>query len=345
MKRRAVAIGIGMGAGLSLLIGAGMAAYDLANTPEPDEIVEVACEKVNIARYRPMWEYSYYGESTEEWQYQGLVSTHVCDDWLLTTNIPQHRALANAVAEKFDRESSEYSWIPESLDVEITAEVTGDKTGELLKLSIDGETIWSGEESYDIRELNILEQWVLDGTKESRCWGCEVITGFDTPDLTYSDGWMSPAELLARYEALTHMLYEEEVFILSDGPYGGYADMRIVDAETQEYLEFWGREDGWWDVLKIPPSGKVALELQSYETCGASGEFRAEDCIWEQKFVVPVEPGYIVSFSDRHQRPAVHAERAPMFYNSRELRRLIKSVTSWVPLEVLEKYLPEEFRW
>lgn len=330
-----------------IFVAGGVGAH-LLSTPEPGEIEEIACKKVNIASYNPMWEYSRYGESAEEWQAEGKVSTHVCDDWKLTTSIPQHRALAKAVAEKLGRESVEYLWIPDSSAVEVTAQVTGDKTGELLGLSIDGETVWGGEEDYDIRELNVLEQWVLDGTKESICFGCGYITGFDTLDETYSEdfgGDYSPAELLARYEALTHMLYEEGVFILSNIPYGGYADMRIVDAETQEYLERWGREDGWWDVVKIPPSGKVALELQTYETCGASGEFRPEDCRWEQKFVVPMEPGYIVSFSDRHQRPAVHAEHAPLFYNSWEMRHLIRSVTSRVPLEVLAKYLPEDYRW
>ena len=120
--------------------------------------------------------------------------------------------------------------------------------------------------------------------------------------------------------------------------------MRIVDPETHEYLEPWG-QDGWSSIFKIPPSEKIAFELQTIETCGKSGKFVPEDCVWEQKFVAPVEPGYIVSFADKHMRPALHAEQAPRYYSSWEMRMLIRNVTSRVPLEVLEKYLPEEFGW
>lgn len=363
----------GCAAGLSLLIGmgAGPGAFALTDSPEPGEIEEIACKNISIARYRPMWEYSFYGESTEEWQEQGLVSTHVCDDWKLTTNIPQHRALAEAIAVKLERESIEYTWIPESSEVKVTAEVTGENQGELLELSIDGETIWSGEENYDIRELNVLEQWVLDALEDSFCWNCDYMAGFDTPlcsqyapnlsepcddslrnswhdipKLTHS-GEYSPAETLARFEAIGNILYGEKVFAFMGGPAGGggWLEWWVKNSDGSD-LEPWGREEGWQNLYKVPESGKIAFEAQMFESCTASGDFNTQDCTWERLFEVPVRQGDIVSLYGRHQRLAIHAELLPFYYMSTETRELVENISRRVKPEDVDKYLPEKpYAW
>lgn len=352
-----------------IFVAGGVGAH-LLSTPRPGDVEEIACTRVNIASYNPMWEYSRYGESAEEWQAEGKVSTHVCDDWLLTTSIPQHRALAKAVAEKLGRESLEYLWIPDSSAVEVTAQVTGDKTGELLGLSIDGETVWSGEEDYDIRELNVLEQWSLAALEDSICGNCDYLAGFDTPvcsqyapnlsepcdnilrntwqdipELTYGGREFSPAEVMARFEALNAILYGEDVFAFMDGPYaGGWVDWWVKNSDGSN-LEPWGREEGWQNLYKVPESGKIAFEAQMFESCTASGDFKSEDCTWERLFEVPVRPGDIVSLSDRHQRLAIHAELLPFYYMSTETRELVEDISWRVAPEDVAKYLPEDYRW